>query len=226
MVGRDLSCSRGADSRVNPAQASNHLPDAGDDPPLPPADVAQWTLPLLTMPPMTMYRGHAARHAAAHFNQHNGRWTSPDGSFGTLYVAEQVECAFIEAFAHHVAITAGRPWMLSERLRTACLCELKSMVPLRVVDLTHGAALTSLAADVRVTHGPHALSRQWAQALHAHPAAPDGIRYRSRRAPEQACLALFDRVAGAIQTDCTTNLLQDAARLGAMLDALGIMLER
>jgi hypothetical protein len=111
-------------------------------------------------------------------------------------------------------------------LRQSCLCIVTATRPLHLVDLTSGAALKRLAADAdsRIGDGPHPVSQRWAAALWSHPEEPDGLMYRTRNAPDHHSIALFDRTAGALVTNCTTNLLVDADRLGRILDHFGCAL--
>ena len=201
-------------------QEPQHLPSASDDPPLPPTHLSVWTLPLLTLPSTMLYRGHWVRRGPIFFNPRHGRWSSGDGAYATLYLATQPEGAFLEAFGHLIAVTAGSLWVSTEVLEIAGLSVVTTTRPLRLVDVTHGAALAALAVDSRITNGPHQLSQQWSRAFWAHPSSPDGILYRSRRAPDQTCIALFDRAADAVTADAQTNLMEDPQRRTALLRAL------
>jgi hypothetical protein len=65
--------------------------------------------------------------------------------------------------------------------------------------------------------GPQSLARRWSQALHAHPAAPDGIEYRCRHNADELALALFDRVGeAALRAVDAVALTADLAWLSQM----------
>jgi hypothetical protein len=197
--------------------------------PVPPPDLAERRLPILTMPPTPWYRGHNARHPPLHFNPRRGRFTPPAGNVGVLYVGVDARGAFVEAFCHDET----RRDVEEVTLRASCLCPVQPTRPFRLVDLSAARALRRLGADNRVCDGPHALSRWWAAALWAHPDRPDGIYYRSRLAPELFSVALFeDRAADALradcvgncQADCPSNLLAVPSELDPILDYLEIAL--
>lgn len=178
----------------------------------------------MTFAPSVLYRGHSLHRDPLFFNPLAGRWSSGDDTFGTLYLAAHPACAFLEAFGHLVVITSGQPMIIEQVLAHSCLRGVTTTRSLKLVDLTHGAALTALSADSRITNAPHQLSQQWAREFWAHPSAPDGVCYRSRRAPEHFCIAVFDRAADALRIDSDDNLLRNRQRLGAVLNSLGCLL--
>jgi hypothetical protein len=77
---------------------------------------------------------------------------------------------------------------------------------LRLVAL-HGPGLARVGATAAVVSGPYALTRLWSFALHDHPDAPDGIRYRARHDDDSFAVALFDRVAASIVVQERRELL-------------------
>jgi hypothetical protein len=195
--------------------------------PEPPIDLAERRLPLRQIVNPVWYRGHRRGRAPLHFNRTTGRFAPPDAhSFGTLYVGEDEFAAFIEAFSQGVGSTPLGLFISASLLAQRCLCLVTATRPLRLVDLTSGAALKRLSAqaDSRIGDGPHAVSQRWAAALWAHPDEPDGLIYLSRNAPDHRSIALFDRVAGALAAECSFNLLQDPDRLDAILEHFGCAL--
>lgn len=195
--------------------------------PEPPDDLDRRRLPLRVVPDPVWYRGHRKTHAPLHFNRGRGRFGPPDGvAFGTLYLGEDEYAAFIEAFSQGIESTPLGLFASESLLRQSCLCIVRSRRPVRLVDLTTGAALKQLAAsaDSRIGDGPHSLSQRWAAAFWNHPERPDGLLYRSRNAPDHLAVALFDRAADALTADCGTNLLTDRHRLGRLLDHFGCAL--
>lgn len=189
--------------------------------PEPPPDLDQRRLPLVTIHEATWYRSHRRDFSPVYFNRSAGRFAAPDGErFGTMYVGEDPFAAFIEAFGQGLRSDPLGIYVSESLLRTRCLCEVSVRRPVRLVDLSTGAALKSISgdADSRIADGPHDVSQRWAAAFWAHPDQPDGLLYRARNAPDHRSIALFDRVSDAIAAPCVDNVLQDTARLAAILD--------
>jgi hypothetical protein len=195
--------------------------------PEPPRDLRERDLPLREFVRPVRYRGHKATRNPLYFNSVAGRFAPPSGQFGTLYLAEDEYCSFIEAFNQQI-IDRGPlgPIVSGKGLANRCLCPVGATRTIRLVDLTNGAALRQLSpeADNRINDGPHAVSQRWSLAFWEHPSQPDGLYYRSRRAPERFSIALFDRVAPELESNCEQNLLRDPSRLGAILRHYGCFL--
>lgn len=195
--------------------------------PEPPGDLAERRLPLREIVEPAWYRGHPRAYGPLHFNRTAGRFAPPDGQvFGTLYIGEDEFSAFIEAFNQGMGSTPLGLFISESLLASRCLCLVTATRPLRLVDLTSGAALKRLSidADSRIGDGPHAISQRWAAALWSHPNQPDGLMYLSRNAPDHRSIALFDRAANALVAPCAENLLLDPRRLGAILEHFGCAL--
>jgi hypothetical protein len=172
----------------------------------------------------TLYRNHKRRHDPLYFNRTAGRFAAPDSSsFGVLYLGEDEYAAFIEGFSQGIGSTPLGLFISQSLLQQNCLCAVRITRPLRLVDLTSGAALKRLAADAdsRIGDGPHIVSRRWAAALWGHPDRPDGLIYLARNAPDHRSIALFDRAAEAVAAGCAENVLLDPARLGRILEHFG-----
>lgn len=173
------------------------------------------------MSEVAWYRGHHRDFSPVYFNRDVGRFAAPDGArFGTMYVGEDAVAAFIEAFGQGLGSTPLGIYVSESLLQTRCLCTVSVSRPLRLVDLSTGAALKKISrdADSRIADGPHDVSQRWAAAFWAHPEQPEGLLYRARNAPDHRSIALFDRAADAIVAPCSGNVLQDAQRLAAILD--------
>ena len=186
----------------------------------PPANLSTRSLPLRGFAGTTLYRGHPAHLGPIHFNRVAGRFAPPAEEFGTVYLGESDYGAFLEAFGQEVAPSDVGPIVSEARLQASCLCPVLPNAPLRLVDVTNGAALNQImpGLDNRIGDGPHTVSQAWALAFWNHPSQPDGVYYRSRRAPELHSLAIFGRPELSFTTDCGANLLRDPERLGAILD--------
>lgn len=192
--------------------------------PEPPTHLAERGLPIAIHAGAPLYRNHKLVHNPRYFNRTSGRFGPPDGqSFGVLYLGEDEYAAFIEGFSQGVGSSPLGLFISQSLLQQNCLCEVRTTRPLRLVDLTSGAALKRLAADAdsRIGDGSHAVSQRWATALWAHPDQPDGLIYLSRNAPDHRSIALFDRAADVVVADCAENLLLDSARLGRILEHFG-----
>jgi hypothetical protein len=61
-----------------------------------------------------------------------------------------------------------------------------------------------------VVQGPYAATWEWSAAFHAHPDAPDGIRYRARHDDSGFSVALFDRARDRVEPTSPVDLLDPA----------------
>jgi len=91
---------------------------------------------------------------------------------------------------------------------------------LRLADL-HGAGLQQLGLDNAISTDPYRPCGAWAEALWAHPAAPDGIAYRSRHDPREICHAIFERPALTLVAPSPIALLGQLPELAAILSGYG-----
>lgn len=133
---------------------------------------------------------HSARHDPVYFGKSGGgRFDDPRGEYGILYAAEDAFGAFVESFGR----APGRDVVSWEKLRSRPLAATESERPLRLVDLT-GGGLARIGATAAISTDAYGKAQQWSRALHDHPAAPDGLRYRLKHDPSRVGVALFDRV--------------------------------
>jgi len=98
--------------------------------------------------------------------------------------------------------------------------ELRCPRDLRLVGL-HGAGMRQLGLDNTISTGPYRPCGAWAQALWAHPEAPDGIAYRSRHDPREICYAIFERPALTLAAGSPIALLGQLPDLAAILSGYG-----
>jgi len=186
-----------------------------DPHPLPPADFATRSLPILESTG-SWYRLNLARYPSAlYFDRTGGnRFGGPQQSYGILYVGEDVFGPFIESFGR----THGKVAITSHDLQERYLVQFVSVQPLRLADLC-GAGLPRIGADNRINNGEdYGISRQWAQAIWEHPDTLDGIRYPSRHDPSRILCGLFDRAKENLQESKIGTLLEDPQTLAAILD--------
>lgn len=182
---------------MNPATAPG--PEPGP-PPLPPADLHARRLPVVEFETAwRLWRIHPADRAPLFFGPAQGvpprgRWDAPDGAFRVCYLAEHSFSAFAETFLR----APGTLLLETEDLQARALARVHVRSPLRLVPM-HGAGLHALGATAASCTGDYAVSRAWAAALHGHPQAPDGIRYRSRHDDDGFAIALFDRARHKVE---------------------------
>ena len=124
-----------------------------------------------------------------------GRLNAPDGSFGTVYLAQTSRGAFAETFLRQ----PGRTLVPTSMIAAKAHAIVRTARALRGVQL-HGNGLARLGCTAEVCHGPppYNLGQAWSLALHNHPAHPDGIEYRARHDDDELCYAMFDRSQDAL----------------------------
>jgi hypothetical protein len=162
---------------------------------------------------------HRAIYGPLYFGrQPRSRFAAPNEQFGILYVASDPHAAFIETFGQSTGQNIVSPAELAER----AICRLTATRPLRFVDLT-GAGLARIGADGRLCDGEHAVARGWVLACWSHSAQPDGLYYRARHDPSRFSAAIFDRAAGALETEDLGSLLdpRHTLLLADLLDTYG-----
>ncbi|CAN5333133.1 RES family NAD+ phosphorylase [soil metagenome] len=174
-------------------------PGAPGPPPLPPADLSTRPPPLhICAAGRLLFRIHRVIHEPIFFGPPSGvapqgRWDAPGGEFRVCCLAEEPHLAFAETFLRTPGIQLLERVDLGER----SLAQIEVRRDLRLVAL-HGPGLARVGATAAVVSGPYALTRLWSLALHQHPDAADGIRYRARHDDDSFAVALFDRAADSI----------------------------
>jgi len=141
-----------------------------------------------------IYRHHQTVHNPIFFGTTgNYRFDDPDcpapGSFGVLYAGADPECCLLESCGS----TTGVPAVSGAYLDARQIARMELTEDLRFIDLVESGGLTSIGADGRLATGSYKVAQQWSAALRKHPAKPDGIRYRSRHAPERIAFAIYSR---------------------------------
>ena len=159
--------------------------------PRPPADLAGRVPNILSIDAgAILHRFFAAEHDPIHFDRSSlGRLNAPDGSYGVLYAADDVQGAFAEIFLRSPGRRQIDPGLLSRRAYAR-------LEVVRRLTLVHfdGPGLAILGATEEVVHSapPYDGPQGWSKALRSHPARPDGVAYSSRHDPQELCHALFD----------------------------------
>lgn len=150
-----------------------------------------------------------------------GRWDDPTGGFGVCYMAdpETPHAAFVERFLRE----PGRLLLAIDDLGEVAAGEVHAVRDLTVVGF-RGAGLTRLGATADIAHGDHRASRPWSAALHAHPAQPDGLQWRSRLDDDAIAVAVFDHAGDALRAGRSVPVLSADLRgtLASWLDRYGV----
>jgi hypothetical protein len=163
-------------------------------PPPPPPWLQTARLPILELPhPTAVHRIHRLDRDPVFFSPGAGkppigRFDSPSGAFGVLYLAQALEGAFAETILRN---PQRRLADLSD-IAARAVSVLGFSRAIRLAKM-FGDGLQAVGTDNALSTGPYDASGAWADALFAHPDAPDGIAYASRHDPDQLCIALFDR---------------------------------
>jgi hypothetical protein len=165
------------------------------DHPLPHAELATQD-PLIFVVPAgeVLYRHHRKIHDPVYFGKDGDyRFDDPDcptvGAFGVLYAGADPECCLLESCGS----TTGVPAVSVAYLDARAIAKMELSEPLRFIDLASDGGLASIGADGRLATGSYTVAQQWSAALKKHPCKPDGIRYRSRHAPERIAYAIYER---------------------------------
>jgi hypothetical protein len=207
---------------VSPATAPGEGPGP---PPLPPEDLHARRLPIFEYErDWRLWRIHPADRSPLFFGPAaglppRGRWDAPDGRFRVCYLAEHSFAAFAESFLRE----PGTLLLETEDLQARALARVHVRAPLRLVSM-HGSGLHAVGATAASCQGDYAVSRAWAAALHDHPDAPDGLRYRARHDDDVFAVALFDRAKRKVK-DGDSAPLTDSTNvpwLAECLDRYGI----
>ena len=189
--------------------------------PLPPPWLATAALPLLELAARSaLVRVHRLGFDPVFFSPGAGtgpigRFDSPTGSFGVLYMARSLEGAFAETVLRNPQRRLIDPAEVSSRAMSV----LGMSRTVRLVE-RRGRGLQALGTDNAVGTGPYGPCGAWADALFSHPDQPDGIAYASRHDPDQVCIALFSR------PDITLEVLSGPTPLADMAADVADLLRR
>ncbi len=191
---------------------------AQPDPPLPPADFANRTLPIETIDvAATFVRIHLTEFEALHFSKTGrNRFDDPERRFGVCYLSRSLEGAFAETCLRAV----GAQFVALSFLQARSVTTLAASRPLRLTAV-HGPGLAAIGATSAVSGGDHVLAQAWARAIHEHPDVPDGLIYRANHDNGELCVALFDRAGDALGPAGVEPLVADRHRLGRLLARYG-----
>ncbi len=190
--------------------------------PFPPASVASSKLPIDVLAAETpLYRAHRTTHGPIFFGPCPGapatyRFDSASGGFGVLYVALGLAGTLVETLLRN----PRRKMVAHADIETRATSVLRCRRDLRVVRL-HGAGLQILGLDNSISTGPYEPCGAWADALWAHPEAPDGLAFRSRHDPDEICFAIFERPATPFDADPPVRLVDRLREVADLLSRYG-----
>lgn len=127
------------------------------------------------------------------------RFDDPSQVFGTCYLGFDLPTAFAETALHDEVAVSGRFAVVQSDLDSRHIVTFATDTVLTLANLT-GASLKTLGADGAIsTVIPFDLPQRWSAAIHAHPAAVDGLYYVSRQLNDRRAVVVFDRASAKLQ---------------------------
>ena len=197
----------------------------------PPDDFARLNLVTIEVAAASLLRLASARYLSSDPFRRSAqyRFDSPDGSFGVLYAAFDLETAFVESIVRNQAHTlpAGEPLLIDyATLASRQVVTLAASSPARSLHLAqlYEAGLAAAKTDNRIASADdYPTTQQWSKAFHDHPQNFDGIVYMSRYTGNHRSVVLFDRARDAIAFDAPRSLLHHPD-LAHLLDAYHVSL--
>ncbi len=174
---------------------------------LPPGDLGQRDLPIVTVPAMTpVVRLHTRGRDPHYFGRTGeGRFDDPNRAYGVCYLGFNDAAAFVETILRDQDLSG----VAKADLEPRAFADGRFVRPARLVEFGGRGLRTTQA---------------WSLALWGHSDQPDGIRYRSRFDDDQHCIALFNRAAAGLRFATSAPLLAVAHRLGPVLDRYDLAL--
>lgn len=191
------------------------------DHPEPPADLAQRSPLVITLPVGTrLSRIHKSGENPLFFGRtRRNRFDSPDGTYGVLYTGMDEFCSFIETFGQ----ATGNSLVTTAALKERHLSYVTIKNPLRAIDLASSGGLARIGADGRLLTGSHEIAQRWSAALRSHPVEPHGIVYPARHDVDRRACALFDLPDSSFDVFDSGSLMEPnhSVLLGSILDTYG-----
>lgn len=188
---------------------------------LPPAWLATAALPIQDLAAgSSLVRVHRIGFSPVFFSPGagagpTGRFDSPSGGFGVLYMAQSLDGAFAETVLRNPQRRLIDPAEICSR----AVSVLGLSRTVRLVEM-RGRGLQALGTDNAVSTGPYGPCGAWADALFSHADQPDGIAYASRHDPDQVCVALFSK------PDIIPDVLSGPTPLDSMAAEVADLLRR
>ncbi len=137
-----------------------------------------------------------------------------DHQFGVVYLAEDLETAFLEAVVRERYVGVPGELVIGlDEIRSKEVALVTTREPLRLLDLTGTNYVRNRLPRAALEGDDHLPSQTVSAALHAHPEAPDGILYPSRFGGGMTSnIAVYDRAVvklscvGRIRLDLVSGL--------------------
>ena len=120
----------------------------------------------------------------------SSRFCSKNFPFSVLYLAANLETAFVEAVVRNKFDRKSRTIIRSSELSGYRIAEVKSSSPLNVIDLTGTHMVRDRLHYSIVGHTDQRAGRTFSRKLKETLHNVDGIRYPSRLVHDQECLAI------------------------------------
>jgi hypothetical protein len=156
----------------------------------PPADFGKRRLRLVRVPEIVVRISRAGYRDPFFWSRlGRNRFDLPDGRYGVLCTAQDLETCVLEVF--------GDRWLKERVLAVAALSKFEVLTfavrrAMQVADLT-GPALNRLGTDANLfASNDYAVTQEWSRQLMTHAQARDGIRYHSRKNPRKNNYAIYD----------------------------------
>ena len=182
----------------------------------PPADLGRRRLCLVLVPEILVRISRAGYRDPFFWSRlGRNRFDLPDGRYGVLYTAQDLETCVLEVF--------GDRWLKERVMAVAALPKFELLTfavrrELRVADLT-GPALNRLGTDANLfASNDYAMTQEWSRQLMIHAQARDGIRYHSRKNPRKHNYAIY----GTTLAKASLRVLE-RRRLGALSELYTIL---
>jgi hypothetical protein len=124
-----------------------------------------------------------------------------DRQFGVVYLAEDLETAFLEAVVRERYVgVPGELVLALDEIRSKEVALVATRGPLRLLDLTGTSYVRLRLPRAALEGNDHLPSQTISAALHAHPEAPDGILYPSRFGGGRTSnIAVYDRAVARLR---------------------------
>lgn len=189
--------------------------------PPPPLSLRDIELPL-AMLAAPVFRVHRTDLGAIHFGSTgDNRFDAPNAEYGVLYVALDLEGAFIEGLIRDVGAGQVSRLVSMSFLESRGVARLTFPRELKLVNLT-GANLAQIGADMRLCCGEaYAVAQEWALEIWHNQNGYDGILFPSRHDGSRQCAAIFDR-APMPQENPLGAFTDDRPLLARLLNLYGV----
>ncbi len=183
---------------------------------LPPADLAQRTIPRARLPARAWYRVHPTGHDAIHFSLNpTHRFSHSNCPYKFLYLGTNPETCLWERFGDTVF---GQDHRILKKLWMDTSISVIKSPALPICDLGRTDVRNALNVDMAALMSYDlSVPQAWGLALQWHPASFAGIKFKSRFTM-RPCFALFDQ--GDIKSALKQKGLGPLASFEAALDWL------